>query len=69
MNQDSGVMTKINFAWRLFATGASFTVFGLGGLLFGLVAFPPLLLITDQVKRRRIARRAIARMFRFLDWA
>ena len=65
VNQASIVMKKLNFAWRIFATGASFTLFGLGGLLFGLVAFPPLLLISDRERRRRIARRAIARMFRF----
>ena len=65
VNQGSVVMKKLNSAWRVFATGASFTLFGLGGLLFGLMAFPPLLLISDRERRRRIARRGIARMFRF----
>ena len=57
VNQGSIVMKKLNLAWRVFATGASFTLFGLGGLLFGLMAFPPLLLISDRERRRRIARR------------
>ena len=57
--------SRLNAVWRLFATGASFTLFGLGGLLFGVLAFPPLLLITDRMLRRRIARRAIQKMFRF----
>lgn len=31
---------KINYLWRIFATGLSFTTFGIGGLLLSLLVFP-----------------------------
>jgi 1-acyl-sn-glycerol-3-phosphate acyltransferase len=32
----TGIGTRLNHAWRVFATGFSFAIFGLGGLSFGL---------------------------------
>ncbi len=50
--------------WRLCATGASFVLFGLGGLLLGLLV-PPLLrcLPGGALARRRRARAVISRAF------
>jgi len=46
---------RLNYFWRLFATGLSFTVFGAGGFFLWLVFFPLLALIpgTRQQKNRR----------------
>jgi len=46
--------------WRLFATGASFALFGIGGVLLRIVVFPLLALWPgDAAARRRRARAAI----------
>ncbi|WP_124080849.1 lysophospholipid acyltransferase family protein [Pigmentiphaga humi] len=52
--------------WRLVATGASFVLFGLGGLALRLFVFPPqgLLPGSRRVRQRR-ARRAIGGSFRW----
>ena len=51
---------------RLAWTGLSFTLFGLGALLFGLLYFPLLmLLVRDRQRRQDIARRSVSRLFRF----
>lgn len=34
------MVQQLDFAWRLFATGFSFSTFGIGGLSLGLVVFP-----------------------------
>lgn len=53
-------------AWRIFATGLSFTLFGLGGLMLRVFWFPPMqLLVRDPVKQRRLARRSVHHTFRF----
>jgi 1-acyl-sn-glycerol-3-phosphate acyltransferase len=53
-----------NYLWRLFATGASFFFFGLGGLLLRLFVLPLLSLLPgDAARRRRRARAAISRAF------
>lgn len=52
------------YLWRLIATGMSFTLFGLGGLVLRLVIFPALALLPgDALVRRRRARRIINRLF------
>ncbi len=52
--------------WRIFATGLSFTLFGLGGLLLRLTYFPLLqLFVRDPVRQRRLARLAVHHSFRF----
>lgn len=52
------------WAWRLVATGASFVLFGLGGLLLGVLILPLLACLPgDGVTRRRRTRAAISRAF------
>ncbi|AKA27048.1 lysophospholipid acyltransferase family protein [Pseudomonas chlororaphis] len=52
------------YYWRLFATAASFALFGLGGLCLRLVVFPLLACLpgTAEAHRQR-ARRTIGRLF------
>jgi 1-acyl-sn-glycerol-3-phosphate acyltransferase len=45
---------QVNYIWRIFATGLSFSVFGLGGVVIGGVVFPSLLLITRDAQQRQI---------------
>ena len=50
---------------RLLATGLAFALFGVFGLLFRLLAYPLLLLLTGEpLRRRRIARLLIGGFFR-----
>ena len=50
--------------WRLIATGLSFTLFGLGGLVLRLIVFPlQSLLPGDALRQRRRARQTVSRMF------
>ncbi len=47
----------MNYYWRLFATGLSFTVFGLGGILLWLLVFPFLnLFVSDKQKKTQYAQ-------------
>jgi 1-acyl-sn-glycerol-3-phosphate acyltransferase len=53
------------WSWRLLATGASFVLFGLGGLCLRLLILPLLACLPgDSLARRRRARAAISRAFR-----
>ncbi|WP_284398428.1 lysophospholipid acyltransferase family protein [Dyella lipolytica] len=53
-----------NYLWRLLATGMSFALFGLGGLVLRLIVLPLLgLLPGDALVRRRRARAAISKAF------
>lgn len=55
---------RLNYGWRVFATGFSFLTFGLGGLFLWLLVFPLLsLLVRDRAARGRAARRIIRRSF------
>jgi 1-acyl-sn-glycerol-3-phosphate acyltransferase len=52
-------------AWRVLATGLSFALFGLGGLLLRMAVFPLLALcVREPLLRRRAARTAIRLSFR-----
>jgi len=63
------VVQRIEQLWRLFGTGLSFTMFGLGGLFLGLLLFPALqLLVPQRERRQRLARRVIARCFGAFVW-
>ncbi len=56
---------RLNWAWRLLATGASFSLFGIGGLVLGLLVFPPIYLVSgspDAARRR--SRRMVHLSFR-----
>jgi 1-acyl-sn-glycerol-3-phosphate acyltransferase len=51
--------------WRVAGTGFSFALFGLGGLLLGVVVFPLLLVAVRHERRRsRLARGIIHHLFR-----
>ncbi len=55
---------RLNYFWRIIATGLSFLAFGLGGMLQWLLVFPCLnLLVSDPARRSRIARGIIHRSF------
>lgn len=55
---------RLNHAWRVLATGLSFVVFGLGGLLLGGIVLPALLLLVPSpLRRRRWARRLVQLAF------
>ncbi len=58
------MLRQISYLWRLFATGSAFAIFGLGGAILWLIAFPALhLLIWDKAERGRVARGVINRSF------
>ena len=53
------------YLWRIFATGACFTLFGMGGLILGLLVFPAMLLLPGEPARRRARLRSVVqRAFR-----
>ena len=55
---------RLNYCWRVVATGVSFLSFGMGGMAQGLLFFPCLnLLVRDRARRGRIARGVIHRSF------
>lgn len=57
-------MQRLDYLRRLLATGLSFALFGLGGLLIGLIAFPLLSLrYRDAGKRQRGAQKLIHKTF------
>ena len=56
--------SKINYYWRLFATGLSFFVFGLGGLLLRLIVFPLLDCFSSNRLQKKIwAQKAVQLSF------
>jgi 1-acyl-sn-glycerol-3-phosphate acyltransferase len=52
-------MRALNRAWRLLATGISFSLFGIAGLFTGLLVFPALFLVLRQAESRQKSARAI----------
>ena len=57
-------MKQLNRAWRLFGTAVSFSVFGLAGLLIGLLLFPLMFLfVRDPGQRQFAARKLISAAF------
>lgn len=59
--------TRINYIWRLFATGFCFATFGLGALGLALVVFP-LIRLFSSTNRTVHARLAIHLSFRSFLW-
>ena len=58
------------YYWRLFSTALSFSLFGLGGLLIGLVAFPLLQVSsTNAITRQHRARKLNHLAFRLFIWS
>ena len=60
----------INKLWRTFATGLSFSTFGVMGIVFALVVSPLILVFfTNEQKRKRAARCVVQKSFMaFLCW-
>ena len=57
------------YLWRLFGTVLCFAVFGIGGLVYGLLIFPLLFVfIRDREARRIVARSFIGRGFGAFLW-
>jgi 1-acyl-sn-glycerol-3-phosphate acyltransferase len=53
------------YLWRILVTGICFVLFGIGGLILGLLVFPALLLLPGDAARRRARTRALVqRSFR-----
>ena len=57
---------RLDYGWRLFATGASFVVFGVCGLLFSLFAYPLAQLWPHAAPRQRLVTTLIHWFFRAL---
>jgi len=55
----ASLMKRINYAWRLFGTGFSFVLFGLGGMVMGLLLFPLMSVFIRKPEARRIASRRL----------
>jgi 1-acyl-sn-glycerol-3-phosphate acyltransferase len=57
-------VNKLNFIWRLLATGFCFIIFGLSALIISTVVFPlQTLFIKNKIKRKKVARYTIHRSF------
>ncbi|MEG3807784.1 lysophospholipid acyltransferase family protein, partial [Aerococcus mictus] len=53
-------MRKLEYVWRLFGTGLSFVLFGLGGIFMSLTVFPLInIFIRDPARRSHIAQRLV----------
>lgn len=52
---------RLSRYWRVFATGLSFTVFGVGGLAMRMLVFPALNLVVWRKERRVLAARGLIR--------
>lgn len=60
------MLETLNRGWRIFATGLSFLLFGIGGLVLGALVFPLLTLALRRRERRVLVARAVIRfLFRF----
>lgn len=58
------LIKKLEISWRLFGTGLSFLVFGIGGVFLGVIIFPLLFVfVRNQVNRQFLVRRLIGRGF------
>ncbi|QGZ64619.1 lysophospholipid acyltransferase family protein [Paraburkholderia acidisoli] len=57
---------RLDYGWRLFATALSFTVFGICGLLFSVIAFPLAALWPHRASRQRAVTALIHSFFRAL---
>jgi 1-acyl-sn-glycerol-3-phosphate acyltransferase len=63
-NTSLRVLKLIDHVWRLFATVLGFTIFGVGGLIMGLILFPLMFVFIRDTERRSVrARRLIGKAF------
>lgn len=56
-----GFRQRLNYSWRLLATALSYSLFGLGGIIFPLVAIPILYFLPGDVQRRQKRARELVR--------
>ncbi len=57
---------RLDRLWRIFATGLCFVVFGVAGLVMGVIGYPAITLVFRQPERRtRAARNMVRRFFGF----
>jgi 1-acyl-sn-glycerol-3-phosphate acyltransferase len=64
-----GILGWSGRLWRLFGTAVCFTVFGLGGLVLGILVFPFfLVLIRNQSRRQFLARKLIGGCLSAFIW-
>lgn len=56
------MMASLDRSWRVLATGLSFAVFGVGGLLLRVLVFPVLQLFVRAPQRRANCARAVVRL-------
>ena len=55
--------------WRFFGTVLGFFLFGLGGLVIGIIVFPLIFVVVrNPDTRQRVARRLVSRAFRLFLW-
>jgi 1-acyl-sn-glycerol-3-phosphate acyltransferase len=58
-------MERLDYLWRLFGTGLSFSVFGIGGIVLALGVFPLMnACVNDPERRIALAQRTVHRAFR-----
>jgi len=55
------MVRRQTYFWRVFVTGTCFALFGIGGLILGLLVLPFLLLLPGGPARRRIRTRSLVR--------
>lgn len=59
------MVERQTYLWRILVTGTCFVLFGIGGLILGLLVFPALVLLPgDEARRRARIRGLVQRSFR-----
>lgn len=59
---------RLNRYWRIFATGLSFAIFGIGGALLTILLVPVLVLTRDCALRRRYGKKLLRKAFQSFLW-
>jgi len=60
------MLERLNYYWRLVATAASFSIFGLGGVLLSLTIFPVVNLLIWNYQRRKVVGQYVVHLaFKF----
>jgi 1-acyl-sn-glycerol-3-phosphate acyltransferase len=58
----------LNRYWRIFATGLSFAIFGLGGVLLTCTLIPILVFTRDSENRRKYGKKLLKKSFQSFVW-
>ena len=60
------MIQKINYLWRVLATGLCFSLFGVGGLILSLIVLPiQRLVVKDEQVQKQVARKTVHYTFKF----